>query len=43
MRASADYGSIVRRIWELLNDTEENTAGEEDGGLAARIAPSAQL
>ncbi|MDR2135880.1 MAG: ABC transporter ATP-binding protein [Treponema sp.] len=41
MRASADYGSIVRRIWELLNDTEE--AGGKDEGLAGRIASSAQL
>jgi NitT/TauT family transport system ATP-binding protein len=43
MRASADYGSIVRRIWELLNDADEEAAGEKDGGLADRIAPSVQL
>lgn len=41
MRASADYGSIVRRIWELLNDTDE--AIGKDGGLADKIASSAQL
>jgi NitT/TauT family transport system ATP-binding protein len=41
MRASADYGSIVRRIWELLNDTDE--VGGKDGGLADKIASSAQL
>ncbi|MDR0670103.1 MAG: ABC transporter ATP-binding protein [Treponema sp.] len=41
MRASADYGSIVRRVWELLNDTDES--GGTDGGLADRIASSAQL
>jgi NitT/TauT family transport system ATP-binding protein len=43
MRASADYGSIVHRVWEILNDTEEN--GPEPGnlGLADKIAPTAQL
>ena len=41
MRASADYGSIVRRVCELLNDTDEG--GGTDGGLADRISSSAQL
>jgi NitT/TauT family transport system ATP-binding protein len=43
MRASADYGSIVRRIWELLNNADEEEAGKEGRGLADRIAPSVQL
>jgi NitT/TauT family transport system ATP-binding protein len=43
MRASADYGSIVRGIWELLNDAEGSGSAPENGGLADKIAPTAQL
>jgi NitT/TauT family transport system ATP-binding protein len=47
MRASADYGSIVRRVWELLNDAGQDgaQAGKEAGqkSIADEIAPSALL
>jgi NitT/TauT family transport system ATP-binding protein len=49
MRSSADYGSITRRIWEILNDVgQDNRATQigQDGGpksIADKIAPSALL
>jgi NitT/TauT family transport system ATP-binding protein len=43
MRASADYGSIVHRVWEILNDTEGNSREPGNSGLADKIAPTARL
>ncbi|MDR1204742.1 MAG: ABC transporter ATP-binding protein [Peptococcaceae bacterium] len=46
-RASADYGVIVHRIWELLHDTESPETGSGPEGaprsLADEITPSAVL
>lgn len=43
MRASADYSSITRFIWEILNDVEQPGKHHSQGSIADEISPSALL
>lgn len=43
MRASADYSTITRRIWEILNDVEQPGDHHSNESIADEISPSTIL